>query len=164
LIINQTSLDKTSRNETTQEKEERMAWNGSIDSAARSGGRLLEPVELGRYTLPNRMMMSAMTRNRAGAGDVPTASVVRYYEQRSGAGLIITEGSPISPQGIGYPSTPGVHSDDQVDGWRRVTEAVHGAGGSGRGAHRRGSRCLTLSARRTAPGPGRNRAGGWLAG
>jgi N-ethylmaleimide reductase len=126
---NWSGLDKTSRNGTTQEKEERMAWNGSIDSAARSGGRLLEPVELGRYTLPNRMMMSAMTRNRAGEGDVPTASVVRYYEQRSGAGLIITEGSPISPQGIGYPSTPGVHSDDQVDGWRRVTEAVHGAGG-----------------------------------
>jgi N-ethylmaleimide reductase len=106
-----------------------MASSGGVTDEATGSGKLFEPTEVGRYTLPNRLMMSAMTRNRAGEGDVPTASVVRYYEQRSAAGLIVSEGAPVSPQGIGYPSTPGIHTDEQAEGWRKVVDAVHGAGG-----------------------------------
>jgi N-ethylmaleimide reductase len=73
--------------------------------------------------------MAPMTRNRAGAGNVPTALVARYYEQRASAGLLVTEGTQIAPEGVGYPDTPGIHSLEQVAGWRRVTDAVHRAGG-----------------------------------
>lgn len=90
---------------------------------------LFTPVELGPYTLPNRLVMAPMTRNRAGPGNVPHALNAEYYVQRATAGLIVTEGSQISPQGLGYPGTPGIHSDEQVEGWREVTDAVRGAGG-----------------------------------
>ena len=90
---------------------------------------LLTPLVLGDLTLPNRMVMAPLTRNRAGKGNVPTALNVEYYTQRASAGLIITEGSQISPQGVGYPATPGIHSAEQVAGWKQVTEAVHAAGG-----------------------------------
>jgi N-ethylmaleimide reductase len=70
-----------------------------------------------------------MTRNRAGAGNVPTELTVRYYEQRSTAALIITEATQIAPEGVGYPNTPGIHSEEQVQGWSRVTKAVHARGG-----------------------------------
>jgi len=92
-------------------------------------GHLFTPLALGDLNLPNRIVMAPLTRNRAGEGNVPTALNVRYYKQRASAGLIITEASQISPQGIGYPATPGIHSDEQVAGWRQVTDAVHVEGG-----------------------------------
>ena len=90
---------------------------------------LFSPVEIGDLVLPNRVVMAPMTRNRADAQDAPHDVNVEYYRQRASAGLIITEGSQVSPQGKGYPRTPGIYSDAQVAGWRRVTDAVHGAGG-----------------------------------
>ncbi len=91
--------------------------------------QLLSPFKLGPYTLLNRMVMAPMTRNRASEDGVPVAANVLYYTQRVSAGLIITEGSQISPQGVGYPGTPGIHSDAQVVGWKNVTRAVHDRGG-----------------------------------
>lgn len=90
---------------------------------------LFSPGRLGRYTLPHRMIMAPMTRNRAGDGGVPTALNVDYYRQRASAALIVTEANQVSPRGTGYPSTPGIHDPRQVEGWRRVTAAVHEAGG-----------------------------------
>ncbi len=90
---------------------------------------LLTPVQVGSYTLPNRMVMAPLTRNRAGEGNVPRALNAEYYRQRASAGLIISEATQVSPQGIGYPHTPGIHTAEQVEGWKLVTEAVHGAGG-----------------------------------
>ncbi|QLE57595.1 alkene reductase [Nostoc sp. TCL26-01] len=90
---------------------------------------LFSPVQLGPYNLPNRVVMAPMTRNRAGEGNVPTALNATYYAQRATAGLIVTEGSQISPQGFGYPATPGIHSPEQIAGWQLVTDAVHSAGG-----------------------------------
>ncbi len=91
--------------------------------------RLLTPVQVGPYTLPNRVVMAPLTRNRAGANLAPTALNAEYYTQRASAGLIISEASQISPQGMGYPNTPGIYSAEQVEGWKLVTEAVHQAGG-----------------------------------
>ncbi|MDJ0707358.1 MAG: alkene reductase [Leptolyngbyaceae cyanobacterium MO_188.B28] len=90
---------------------------------------LFTPVQLGPYTLSNRIVMAPLTRNRAGRGNVPGPLNATYYQQRASAGLIITEASQVSPQGVGYPSTPGIHSAEQVDGWRLVTDAVHQEGG-----------------------------------
>jgi N-ethylmaleimide reductase len=90
---------------------------------------LFNPLELGPLALPNRIVMAPMTRSRAGAGNVPGARAVEYYVQRASAGLIVTEATQVSPQGVGYPATPGIHDDAQVEGWRRVTDAVHRAGG-----------------------------------
>jgi len=90
---------------------------------------LLSPFRLGPLALPNRVVMAPMTRNRAGPGNVPGPLNAAYYAQRAGAGLIVSEGTQISPQGVGYPGTPGIHSAEQVAGWRLVTEAVHRAGG-----------------------------------
>ncbi len=73
--------------------------------------------------------MSSLTRNRAGEGNVPTPLVAEYYRQRASAGLILTEASPICPEAHGYPRTPGIHTEAQIAGWKRVTEAVHQAGG-----------------------------------
>ena len=75
------------------------------------------------------MVMAPMTRNRAGQGNVPTELMATYYEQRSSAGLIVTEATQVSPQGVGYPGTPGIHSDEQVAGWKRVIDTVHRRGG-----------------------------------
>ncbi len=86
---------------------------------------LFTPVRLGPYRLANRLVMAPLTRNRAGPGGVPQALNAAYYAQRASAGLIVTEASQISPQGLGYPNTPGIHSAEQIAGWRRVTEAVH---------------------------------------
>lgn len=91
--------------------------------------RLLSPVAVGALQLPNRVVMAPMTRNRAGAGAVPTALMATYYRQRATAGLIITEGTQVSPEGVGYPDTPGMHTDAQVAGWRQVVDQVHAAGG-----------------------------------
>jgi N-ethylmaleimide reductase len=90
---------------------------------------LLSPVTVGPYTLPNRMVMAPMTRSRAAAGNVVTPLTATYYAQRASAGLIVTEASQVSPQGIGYPDTPGIHSPEQVAAWRVVTDAVHERGG-----------------------------------
>ena len=90
---------------------------------------LFSPIQLGRYTLPNRIAMAPLTRNRAGSGNVPGPLNVTYYAQRASAGLIITEATQVSPQGVGYPSTPGIHSPEQIAGWRLVTDAVHEQGG-----------------------------------
>jgi N-ethylmaleimide reductase len=79
--------------------------------------------------LGHRIVMAPMTRNRAGAGNTPTDLAVQYYEQRATAALIITEATQVSPEGVGYPNTPGIHSEAQVDAWRRVTDAVHARGG-----------------------------------
>ena len=90
---------------------------------------LFTPIEVGPYTLPNRIVMAPMTRNRAGPGNAPRDLNVEYYRQRASAGLIIAEGSQISPQGVGYPDTPGIYSAEQVAGWKHITEAVHAKGG-----------------------------------
>jgi N-ethylmaleimide reductase len=90
---------------------------------------LFTPLRAGALQLPNRIVMAPMTRNRAGQGHVPTPLVAEYYRQRASAGLIVTEATQISPRGIGYPNTPGIHSPEQVEGWRAVTKAVHDAGG-----------------------------------
>jgi len=90
---------------------------------------LLSAFELGPLHLPNRVVMAPMTRNRAGPGNAPGELNATYYAQRAGAGLIISEATQISPQGLGYPGTPGIHSAAQVAGWKLVTEAVHRAGG-----------------------------------
>ena len=90
---------------------------------------LFTPFRLGPYELRNRVVMAPMTRSRAGAGNVPTPLMAEYYAQRAGAGLIVTEGSQVAPEGRGYPDTPGIHTDAQEDGWHAVTEAVHARGG-----------------------------------
>jgi N-ethylmaleimide reductase len=93
--------------------------------------KLFTPLDLGdNLVLPNRIVMAPLTRNRAKPdGDVPYELHVEYYAQRASAGLIITEGTQISPEGKGYIQTPGIHSPAQVAGWRKVTDAVHKAGG-----------------------------------
>ncbi|MBI1174356.1 MAG: alkene reductase [Sideroxydans sp.] len=89
---------------------------------------LLSPIQLGPNNLPNRMAMAPLTRCRAGADNVPTALNVEYYAQRASAGLIISEATPISRQGQGYPNTPGIYSDAQIAGWKKITDAVHAQG------------------------------------
>ncbi len=90
--------------------------------------RLLEPYQLGPLALKNRVVMAPMTRSRA-FNRVPGDLHATYYAQRAGAGLIISEGTQISELGAGYPFTPGIHTDAQVEGWRKVTDAVHAADG-----------------------------------
>jgi N-ethylmaleimide reductase len=92
--------------------------------------QLLTPVRLGALQLANRIVMAPLTRCRCdNPGFVPTPMMAEYYAQRASAGLIISEGTIVSPQGRGYPHTPGIWSAEQVDGWRLVTDAVHAAGG-----------------------------------
>ena len=91
---------------------------------------LLSPVKLGPYVLRNRVVMAPMTRDRADNPELaPTALHADYYAQRAGAGLIVTEGSQVSPQGAGYIYTPGIYSPAQIKGWEQVTDAVHAEGG-----------------------------------
>lgn len=90
---------------------------------------MFTPVHLGAMSLPNRFVMAPMTRSRANADLAATAETAIYYTQRVSAGLIITEGTPISPMGHGYPATPGIHTPTQIAAWRQVTDAVHAAGG-----------------------------------
>jgi N-ethylmaleimide reductase len=90
---------------------------------------LLSRFELGPLSLPNRMVMAPMTRSRAGTERVPTVLTAAYYAQRASAGLIVTEATQVSPQGIGYLGTPGIHTQAQEHAWRGVTDAVHAAGG-----------------------------------
>jgi N-ethylmaleimide reductase len=89
---------------------------------------LFTPLSFGRLVLPNRIVMSPMTRSRA-LGNVPNAMMATYYSQRAAAGLILTEGTSPSPNGLGYARIPGLYSPEQIAGWRLVSDAVHAAGG-----------------------------------
>jgi N-ethylmaleimide reductase len=90
---------------------------------------LLTLYKLGDLKLSNRMVMAPMTRCRAIEGNIPNPLAVTYYTQRAAAGLIITEGSQVSPQGVGFNRTPGIYSQEQVEGWMKITDAVHRGGG-----------------------------------
>src|SRR5262249_17411262 len=90
---------------------------------------LFSPYRLGELDLANRVVMAPMTRSRAVAGNVPNPLAATYYAQRASAGLIVTEATQVSLQGVGYIRTPGIHSAEQIAGWKKVTDAVHGAGG-----------------------------------
>jgi 2,4-dienoyl-CoA reductase-like NADH-dependent reductase (Old Yellow Enzyme family) len=90
---------------------------------------LFEPLRLGDLDIPNRIIMAPLTRCRASEGRVPNALMKDYYVQRASAGLILTEATSVSPMGVGYPDTPGIWSQAQVEGWAEITRAVHRAGG-----------------------------------
>ena len=90
---------------------------------------LFDPVRIGAWNLPNRIVMAPLTRARAGAERVPNALMAEYYAQRASAGLIISEATSVTPMGVGYADTPGIWSDAQVAGWKLITKAVHQAGG-----------------------------------
>jgi 2,4-dienoyl-CoA reductase-like NADH-dependent reductase (Old Yellow Enzyme family) len=91
---------------------------------------LFDPITVGDITLKNRVIMAPLTRSRAtGGGRVPNALMAKYYEQRATAGLILSEATAVTPQGVGYADTPGLWSDEQVEGWKQVTAAVHAKGG-----------------------------------
>jgi 2,4-dienoyl-CoA reductase-like NADH-dependent reductase (Old Yellow Enzyme family) len=90
---------------------------------------LFDPLTAGDLKLKNRMIMAPLTRSRAGASRVPNQLMVDYYTQRAGAGLIITEATSVTPMGVGYADTPGIWSDEQIQGWKMVTDSVHKAGG-----------------------------------
>jgi len=90
---------------------------------------LLDPITVGDWQLPNRVIMAPLTRCRSSEGRVPNDMMAEYYRQRSGAGLILSEATSVDPMGVGYPDTPGIWSSEQVEGWKKVTKAVHEAGG-----------------------------------
>ncbi|NBC16907.1 MAG: alkene reductase, partial [Bacteroidetes bacterium] len=90
--------------------------------------QLLQPTRLGPLRLSSRIVMAPMTRNRA-YGTIPNDLMATYYRQRASAGLIITEATQVTPLGQGYPDTPGIHSEEQVDAWQAITDAVHEEGG-----------------------------------
>jgi len=94
-----------------------------------STGILFTPLRLGAIQLPNRIVMAPLTRMRAGIGHAPAALNAEYYAQRSSAGLIVSEGTAISPQAHGYPNQPGIYTAEQITGWRAVVDAVHAHGG-----------------------------------
>jgi len=91
---------------------------------------MFDPIKVGALELPNRIIMAPLTRSRAvGAGRVPNAMMAEYYVQRASSGLILSEATAVTPMGVGYADTPGIWSDEQVEGWKIVTDAVHKAGG-----------------------------------
>ncbi|MBA4244160.1 MAG: alkene reductase [Pseudomonas sp.] len=91
---------------------------------------LFTPIDMGRITLKNRIVLPPLTRQRsAQPGDIATDLMATYYRQRAGAGFMVSEGTQIEPRGQGYAWTPGIYSQAQIDGWRKVTEAVHAEGG-----------------------------------
>ena len=90
---------------------------------------LFTPLRLGAIQIPNRIIMAPLTRMRAGADNIPTATNAEYYAQRASAGVIISEGTAISPNAHGYPSAPGIYTAEQIAGWRVITDAVHARGG-----------------------------------
>ncbi len=91
---------------------------------------LSDPIQIGDIALPNRVIMSPLTRLRGTPDHIPTQLMIEYYTQRAGAGLIISEGIPVVPQGVGYANVPGIWSPQQVEAWKLVTSSVHNAGGS----------------------------------
>jgi N-ethylmaleimide reductase len=90
---------------------------------------LFDPIQVGDLSLPNRIFMSPLTRSRAVDHRIPNELMATYYAQRASAGLIITEATSVTPQGVGYANTPGIWNDEQVAGWKKVTDAVHAKGG-----------------------------------
>ncbi len=90
---------------------------------------LMTPVKIGNLSLPNRVIMAPLTRRRADADHIPTPIMATYYRQRVSAGLLISEATPISPQAVGYLNVPGIWNQQQVEGWKPITKAVHEAGG-----------------------------------
>jgi 2,4-dienoyl-CoA reductase-like NADH-dependent reductase (Old Yellow Enzyme family) len=90
---------------------------------------LLDPITIGHLKLPNRVIMSPLTRLRGTSDHLPTALMIEYYTQRASAGLIISEGIPVVPQGVGYANVPGIWSLQQIVAWKLVTDSVHNAGG-----------------------------------
>ena len=90
---------------------------------------LFDAIQLGDIHAANRILMSPLTRGRSTDGHVPTEIMIDYYRQRASAGLIITEGTGISQEGLGWPNAPGLWTDEQVEAWKPVTAAVHEAGG-----------------------------------
>ena len=90
---------------------------------------LFNPLRVGALTLTNRIIMAPLTRCRASAGRVPNELMLNYYVQRATAGLILSEATAVDPMGVGYPDTPGIWSEEQVAGWKKITDAVHAAGG-----------------------------------
>ena len=90
---------------------------------------LFDPMSLGAIELRNRIVMAPLTRTRAAAGRIPNELMRTYYTQRASAGLILSEATSVSPQGVGYPNTPGIWSRAQVEGWKKITKAVHDKGG-----------------------------------
>src|SRR5581483_533331 len=89
---------------------------------------LFDPVHIGAWNLPNRIIMAPLTRQRAGVERIPNALMAEYYSQRASAGMIISEATAVTPMGVGYADTPGIWSKEQVEGWKLVTKAVHNAG------------------------------------
>lgn len=99
-------------------------------SNQQSNDPLFQPLTMGGLTLPNRVLMSPLTRSRSSQpGDIPSDMNVHYYQQRASAGLILSEATQVSPQGKGYAFTPGIYSPEQIDGWKKITDAVHLADG-----------------------------------
>lgn len=90
---------------------------------------LFDPITVGDWSLPNRIFMAPLTRCRAGKERIPNALMAEYYRQRVSAGLIITEATSVTPMGVGYPDTPGIWSQEQVEGWKHITDTVHQSGG-----------------------------------
>ena len=90
---------------------------------------LFDPIQIGDVHLKNRIVMAPLTRSRSGEARIPGPLVAKYYEQRAGAGLIISEATSVTPLGVGYADTPGIWSDEQVEGWKLTTKAVHDKGG-----------------------------------
>src|SRR5471032_64782 len=90
---------------------------------------LFDPLQIGDITLPNRIIMAPLTRQRAEEIRVPNALMAKYYAERASAGLILSEATSVTPQGVGYAETPGIWSQEQVEGWKLVTQAVHAVGG-----------------------------------
>jgi N-ethylmaleimide reductase len=90
---------------------------------------LLDPIQVGDLKLPNRVIMAPLTRARAVDRRIPNDLMLQYYVQRASAGMILTEATAVTPQGVGYANTPGIWNDEQVEGWTKITRAVHEAGG-----------------------------------
>jgi 2,4-dienoyl-CoA reductase-like NADH-dependent reductase (Old Yellow Enzyme family) len=90
---------------------------------------LFDPIQLGDLQLPNRIFMAPLTRLRGTPDHIPTKIMIEYYTQRASAGLIISEGTPVDPMGVGYANVPGIWSQEQAEAWKPVTAAVHNAGG-----------------------------------
>ena len=123
---------------------------------------LFDDLTVQSWNLPNRLVMAPLTRNRADERGVPGDLAVEYYAQRASAGLIISEGTQPSAVGQGYLLTPGIHTPEQVAGWRRVADAVHARGGrivvqlmhAGRVAHPDNKHGLETIAPSASPAPG----------
>ena len=96
---------------------------------ANNAPNLLDPIQIGDLSLPNRVLMAPLTRLRGTADHIPTPMMAEYYSQRASAGLIISEGVPVDPMGVGYANMPGIWSERQVEAWKPIVAAVHEAGG-----------------------------------